>query len=89
MPTQFALRQNYPNPFNARTVINYQLPLDGCVKLEVYNLLGQKVATLVDEKQGAGSRSVVWDAANVSSGLYLYKLTAGDFSETERTMLVK
>ena len=89
LPTHYALSQNYPNPFNATTIINYQLPADGHVKLEVYNTLGQKVGTLVDDKQEAGYRSASWDASEVSSGLYFYKLTAGDFTETRRMMLVK
>ncbi len=88
-PTQFALNSNYPNPFNATTVINYQLPASCHVKLEVYNIIGQKVVTLVDEKQEAAYRSVIWDASEISSGLYFYKLTAGDFTETKRMMLVK
>jgi len=89
VPSDFALLGNYPNPFNASTVINYQLPVDSHVKLEVYNLIGQKVATLVNSKQQAGYRSVVWDASDVSSGIYFYKLTAADFTETRRMMLVK
>jgi len=89
LPTEFTLISNYPNPFNASTVINYQLPVDSHVKLEVYNLLGQNVATLVDESQEAGYKSAPWDASEVSSGLYFYKLTAGDFTETKRMMLVK
>jgi hypothetical protein len=88
-PRDFALSQNYPNPFNAKTTFNYQLPVSNHVKLEVYNLLGQKLATLVDERQEAGYKSVIWDASEVSSGLYFYKLTAGDYTETRRMMLVK
>jgi hypothetical protein len=83
------LSQNYPNPFNATTVINYQLPVDDEVTLEVYNLFGQKVATLVDGEQQAGCRSVVWDASDISSGIYFYRLTAGDFTETKRMIVVK
>ncbi len=89
LPTVVSLEQNYPNPFNATTNINYQLPVDSWVNLEVYNVLGEKVATLVEEKQEAGYRSVIWDASEHSSGLYFYKLTAGDFTETKRMMLVK
>jgi hypothetical protein len=89
LPTQFALSHNHPNPFNASTAIEYQLPEASEVKLEVYNLIGEKVATLVDSKQEAGYRSVVWEASEVSSGLYFYRLTAGDFTETKRMMLVK
>ena len=89
LPTLTVLSQNYPNPFNASTIIDYQLAAGGHVKLEVYNLLGRKVATLVDEGQEAGYKSVNWDASGVSSGLYFYKLTAGDCTETRRMMLVK
>jgi len=89
LPTQFALDGNYPNPFNASTVLEYQLPVACDVRLEVYNLLGENVATLVDGEQEAGYRSITWDASEVSSGIYFYKLTAGDYTETRRTMLVK
>jgi parallel beta-helix repeat protein len=89
IPTHFALIQNHPNPFNAKTTISYQVPVTSDVKLEVYNLLGRRVATLLDEKQEAGYRSVVWDASQVSTGLYFYKLTAGDFTEARRMILVK
>jgi len=89
LPTVVSLEQNYPNPFNATTSINYQLPVDGWIKLEIYNVLGEKVATLVEERQEAGYRSVIWEASELSSGLYFYKLTAGDYTETKRMMLVK
>jgi hypothetical protein len=89
VPREFALLSNYPNPFNAATVIEYQLPEASDVKLEVYNILGEKVATLVDHKQEAGYKVITWDASEVSSGLYFYKLTAGDFTETKRMMLAK
>jgi len=89
VPGEFTLCENYPNPFNSTTRINYQLPLSCDVKLGIYNVLGQRVATLVDSKQQRGYKSVVWDASEVSSGLYFYKLTAGDFTETRRMMLVK
>jgi len=88
-PYSFRLGGAVPNPFNAKTTIPYQLPATSDVKLEVYNLLGQRLATLVDEKQEAGYKSVVWNASEVSSGLYFYKLTAGEFTETKRMMLVK
>ena len=88
LPGKFYL-SNYPNPFNATTVINYQLPVDAHIRLDIYNLLGEKVATLVEERQEAGYRSVIWDASELSSGLYFYKLTVDDFTETMRMMLVK
>ncbi|TET69778.1 MAG: T9SS type A sorting domain-containing protein, partial [Candidatus Zixiibacteriota bacterium] len=89
LPCAYALSQNYPNPFNITTVINYQLPTDSHVKLEVYNTLGRKVVTLVSEKQQAGYKSVIWDSADLSSGLYLCKLTAGDFAKRKIMTLVK
>jgi len=89
VPLSCDLSQNCPNPFNLTTVITYELPLVAHVKLEVYNLLGQKVATLVNEEQEAGQRSVSWEASKISSGLYFYKLTVGDFTKTKRMMLLK
>jgi predicted outer membrane repeat protein len=89
LPGAYALSQNYPNPFNAKTVISYQLPADSHVKLEVFNTLGQKVATLADERQQAGYRSVSWDASEVSSGIYFYRLTAAEFTQTRRMMLIR
>ncbi len=89
MPTDYSLSQNYPNPFNATTVIEYALPVESHVKLQVYNIRGQKVATLVNSKQQAGYRSVNWDASGVSSGLYFYRLTAGSKVFSDRMMLLK
>ncbi|UCF65509.1 MAG: T9SS type A sorting domain-containing protein, partial [bacterium] len=74
-----SLLQNYPNPFNPTTVISYQLAASGPVKLTVHNLIGQKVATLVDERQTAGVHSVVWNASGLASGVYLYRLEAGNY----------
>jgi hypothetical protein len=89
LPSESALLSSYPNPFNARTVISYELPTTSGVKLEIYNICGQKVATVVDGQQEAGYRSVTWDACEVSSGIYFYKLTAGDFSEVKRMTLLR
>jgi predicted secreted protein len=89
IPLEFALLSNYPNPFNASTLISYQLPTDGHVRLEVYNISGQKVATLVDGQQEAGYRSVTWDASEVSSGVYFYTLTAGDYTEIKTMTLLR
>jgi hypothetical protein len=93
-PQRFSLSQNYPNPFNPRTSIRYALPQDAHVRLTIYNILGQKVATLVDEQQSAGYRTVWWDGKDakggeVSSGVYFYRLTAGEFSEVKKMLLVK
>ena len=89
LPTEFAVTGNYPNPFNASTRINYQLPEASQVTLEVYNLLGQKVATLLNGHEEAGYHTVNWDASQYSSGIYLYRLTAGDKVVTQRMTLLK
>jgi len=94
LPEVFALQQNYPNPFNPSTTIQYSLPQDAQVTLEVYNLVGQKVITLVDEKQKAGYKVARWDGtdasgARVASGLYFYKLKAGDFLKVRRMLLLR
>jgi len=89
LPTATLLSQNYPNPFNATTIIDYKLPVDGHVKLEVYNLLGEKVTTLVDEQQQRGHKSLIWNASEFPSGFYLYKLTTGGYTETRRMILIK
>jgi hypothetical protein len=89
LPTSYSLSQNYPNPFNAQSVINYALPNDGEVELTVYNLMGQKVETLVDGHQTAGYKSVTWDASQYASGVYFYKLNAGETEIVKRMTLVK
>jgi hypothetical protein len=85
----YTLAQNYPNPFNPSTMINYQLPLTSEVELSIHNLLGQKVATLVSERQSAGTYSVKWDASNFTSGVYLYRLQAGNYVATRKMMLIR
>jgi len=89
LPSEFALLSNYPNPFNASTVISYELPTDAHVKLEIYNLFGQKVATVVDGQQEAGYKSVTWEDSEAASGVYFYKLTAGDFTQIKRMTLLR
>ena len=89
VPAEFFLSQNYPNPFNPETIFNFGLPEDGIVKLVVYNILGQRVATLVDGKQEAGIHSVKWDASHLSAGVYFYHLQAGDNSQIKKCILVK
>ena len=88
-PGDFYLGQNYPNPFNPRTVIGYQLPASSHVDLSIYNLLGQKVATLVSERQSAGAYKVEWDAGKHSSGVYLCRLHAGSHIQTKKMILIK
>jgi hypothetical protein len=89
IPTQFALQQNYPNPFNPTTQIRFDLPQAQHVRLRIFNALGQLVATLVDETRDAGSYTITWDARNVSTGLYLYQIKAGNFVETRKMLLMK
>ena len=93
LPQGFALGANYPNPFNPSTVIPYQLPTATQVRLDVFNVLGQHVATLVDAEQQAGFHSAKWDATNVAgqamaAGVYLYRLTAGGQQQIQRMMLI-
>jgi hypothetical protein len=88
-PATFRLEQNYPNPFNPSTVINYELPAPAHVTLSVYNMLGQKVATLVDGQQDAGYKSVTFDMNNFSSGVYIYRLTADSYVDIKKMTLVR
>jgi hypothetical protein len=88
-PLAFALAQNYPNPFNPTTVVSYQLPEAGSVKLVVHDLLGREVATLVNEHQGAGQYTVQFDGTGLSSGVYFYRLTSGERMETRQMQLLK
>ena len=85
----FKLGQNYPNPFNPTTSIDYQLSARSDVTLKVYNLLGQEVSTLVDQKQEAGNYQVKFSGTRLPSGVYFYRLNAGMFSETKKLMLLK
>ncbi|MBD3235006.1 MAG: T9SS type A sorting domain-containing protein [candidate division Zixibacteria bacterium] len=89
IPYEVTLSANYPNPFNATTNIEYRLPESGHVSLEIFNLLGQRITTLIDSEFEAGRHTVKWDASNYSSGIYFYKLTAGDNVYTKRMTLLK
>jgi len=89
IPTSFALKQNYPNPFNPSTIINYELPIANDVDISIYNLLGQKVVTLVSEKQNAGYHQVEWNASNYTSGIYYYMIKAGDFQDVRKMILLR
>ena len=88
-PAVFKLNQNYPNPFNPVTMINYQLPMTSDVELSVYNLLGQKVATLVNVRQRAGYHQIEWGAGGFSSGIYYYRIEAGDFQDVKKMVLLR
>jgi flagellar hook assembly protein FlgD len=94
VPTAFSLNANYPNPFNPTTNISFGLPVDSKVSLKIYNVAGQLVRTLVNETMVAGTHTVTWDGANsngekVASGIYFYKLNAGDFSKTMKMVMTK
>lgn len=94
VPIKYALDQNYPNPFNPNTLISYAIPKQSRVKIDIYNILGQRVVTLVDDDKAAGYYSVTWNSRNsegreVASGLYFYRISARDFTEIKKMVLVK
>lgn len=89
IPREFDLNQNYPNPFNPTTVIEFALPVNSKVELSVYNLLGEKIITLVNEEKGAGNHQVLFNAISLSSGIYFYKLQANEFVQTKKMILLK
>ena len=94
LPYRFRLSQNYPNPFNPVTAIEYSLPRRGHVTIEVYNVLGQKVRTLVNREESAGSYTIAWDGTTAggqqaATGVYLYRFQAGDHVETKKMLLLK
>ena len=89
IPAAFSLSQNYPNPFNPTTIIKYGLPRDAQVSLEVYNVLGQRVAVLVNAMEKAGYQQVVFKVNGLASGVYFYRLRAGEFTATKRMMIVR
>ncbi len=88
-PEGFSLSQNYPNPFNPNTVISYRLSVVSDVTLKVYDLLGREIATLVNEQKSAGIHSVTFNASNLPSGIYIYRLQAGKYTESKKMILMK
>jgi len=88
-PTEFVLNQNYPNPFNPTTTISFSIPSSGFTSLKVYDILGNEVATLLNEEKPAGSYEINFNASSLSSGTYFYKLQAGSFLETKKMILLK
>jgi hypothetical protein len=93
-PSDYALFQNYPNPFNLSTTIRYELPVESSVKVRIFNLLGEEIATLVDAKDPAGVHEVRWNGAGpagiaCSSGIYFVRIEAGNFKDTKRMLLLK
>jgi hypothetical protein len=89
IPKEFALAQNYPNPFNPTTVISYELPKASSVRLVIYDMLGREVKTLVNDFKQAGSYNVSFDASSLASGVYFYRINAGDFTAVKKMMLIK
>ncbi|MFQ5799537.1 MAG: T9SS type A sorting domain-containing protein, partial [Bacteroidota bacterium] len=89
IPMEYDLMQNYPNPFNPSTTIEFSVPRSGYATLQVYNMLGEHLATLVSENLHPGRYNVRWNARGVSSGIYFYRLQAGEFLETKKLVLVK
>ncbi|MEW5924263.1 MAG: PKD domain-containing protein, partial [Candidatus Zixiibacteriota bacterium] len=89
IPESFSLSQNYPNPFNPATSVSFNLPKACQVDLSVYNILGQKVATLADGQYDAGVHTVQWNAGNCASGIYFYKIEAGEFRDSKKMLLLK
>jgi len=88
-PSAYSLNQNYPNPFNSSTTISYSLPKPGTAKLELFDLLGRRISTLVNSSQGAGVHHVRFDGKNLASGEYFYRLSAGNFQQTKKLLLLK
>jgi hypothetical protein len=89
VPNAFSLSQNYPNPFNPTTNIKFAIPQASFVTLKVYDMLGREVASLISEEMTAGSYTVDWNALNFTSGVYFYKISAGNFTDTKRMVLIK
>ncbi len=89
LPTEFVLEQNYPNPFNPSTIIEYSVPSNVFVSLKVYDILGNEIVILVNEKKSAGNYEARFTASNLASGLYFYKIQAGSFSQVRKMMLIK
>jgi polyhydroxybutyrate depolymerase len=89
IPRKFGLSQNFPNPFNPSTNIEFSIPKSEFVILKIYNLLGQELSTLVSEKLNAGKYQYTWDASSLASGVYLYRLQAGNYTETKKVILVR
>jgi subtilisin family serine protease len=89
LPTSFSLKQNYPNPFNPSTNIEYSIPVKGLVKLQIFDILGRSIAILVNTTQEAGVYHTTWDGKAAATGVYFYKLESGNFSKSERMLLLK
>jgi flagellar hook assembly protein FlgD len=89
IPNEAILSQNYPNPFNASTTIEYNLPHKSEVRIEIYDIMGRKVETLIEDNQEAGINRLKWDASDYPSGIYFYKLSYGDKNISRKMVLLK
>jgi len=89
LPESFSLQQNYPNPFNPSTTFRYSIPTQSKVMIKVYDLLGNEIATLMDEEKQVGTYDLMWNAANLPSGVYFYQLKAGSYADTKKMILVR
>jgi len=89
LPAEYSLSQNYPNPFNPSTIISFTLPQQSNIKLLVYNSIGEQVAMLINSNMSSGIHKVNFNAANLSSGLYFYKISAGSFVDVKKMLLIK
>lgn len=89
IPKEFSLSQNYPNPFNPSTTIEFTLPKSEYVELKVYNILGKEISTLVSEKLNQGSHTYTFDGSNLASGIYYCQLTAGEYREVKKMILLR
>jgi hypothetical protein len=89
LPTEIRLNQNYPNPFNPTTTIIYEIPEKSIVTLKVYDILGNEITTLLNEEKQPGSYKVNWNANSISSGIYFYTLSAGNYFSTKKMVLIK
>jgi hypothetical protein len=89
MPVEYSLLQNYPNPFNPSTTIGYSLAKESFVQLKIYDVLGREIKTLIDEKESVGTYNVHFDASDLNSGIYFYRIAAGGFVESKKMILLK
>jgi len=89
LPENIIIPRNYPNPFNASTTISYNLIKPAAVAIDIYDMLGRKIETLISNNQPAGDHSITWDADHAASGTYFYKLSAGESVQTKRMILLK
>jgi hypothetical protein len=89
MPNKYELYDAYPNPFNPTTTIKYSLPTDDFVKITIFNSMGKKIKILINQKQNAGYHTISWDAENLPSGIYMYRMESSTFSKVKKCLLVK